>query len=157
MKQCWSLRSAMLLVAVCVTSPALSADVSTDGESSDQYGMQCSPGTGNPDTNVAVTLPKDRGNDFAVIGPSGQYFFLTFIPSSDTDPIKPVLPYMVFSTVNSLDFKLGSMKGWVQENGDTKLAPIFTRSGSYKFVISRDLERDDPEFLGWCRVEFSKE
>lgn len=118
--------------------------------------LSCLPDTATAKDKITIKLPTPHSGDFAVITPSGDYLFISFNQPDKASLIQPVIPAETFQRLPELVLDVATATGvpWIQDA--PAIQPMFTKSGDYKFVLSKALETEDPVLDGWCVVTFRK-
>jgi hypothetical protein len=98
-----------------------------------------------------MTLP--HGGEFGVWNPKGEFQFISFKKVSANEPAPPIEPD-VFRTTTELKLATATAKGSPVRDGFEKPELIFTRPGTYRFIVAENLETDNPPGLLKCTVRY---
>lgn len=89
-----------------------------------------------------------------LIDPKGRFFYLVFPAETVVGELKPLVESKSFIALKSLSINTGTLKADPYTYGVYANQPVFTRSGTYTFLLGENLHVDDVTFLDKASVRY---
>lgn len=90
-----------------------------------------------------------------VIDPSGHFFYVVFPAESASGQLKPLVDSKHFASMPKLRINTGSFKADPYVYGVYQNERVFTKTGTYTFILGENLHIDDPDFIDKVSVYYS--
>jgi len=104
--------------------------------------MHCTPSVIEERNTLTLQMPTSHGGELGVWTPRHRFLFIAYEFDSQANPIQPPIPSAEFLKVRSIALSPLSAKG-VDLSERTPQEPLFTASGTYRFIVSDNLETED--------------
>jgi len=112
--------------------------------------FQCTPRSVTSGQSVTLHLPATHGGELGVQTPDKRILFIAL----DSEPQAPVAT-AAFKSLRTLELPTATAQGLAPADA-WKPDRIFTVAGTYRFVVSDNLETEDEGGANlWCIVRFS--
>ncbi|MCC6461648.1 MAG: hypothetical protein IT260_14330 [Saprospiraceae bacterium] len=82
-----------------------------------------------------------------VIDPAGHFFYVVFPKEDAVGKLKPLVGSAQFASLHTLKIRTSTLKADPYTYGVYTNQPVFTRSGTYTFILGENLHIDDPNFV----------
>jgi hypothetical protein len=102
--------------------------------------------------DLYFTLP--HSTTLGVINPDGHFFYLVFPAACTEGNLKPLVTSEAFATMQQLTICPATLKADPYEYGVMENRAVFTKSGTYRFVLGDDLHVDDESGLNIVSVRY---
>jgi hypothetical protein len=89
-----------------------------------------------------------------VIDPDGRFFYVVFPEESSSGQLKPFVNSEKFETLKTLKIKTSSFKADPYTHGVLENKPVFTKSGTYRFLLGDNLHTDDESAVTILKVNY---
>lgn len=89
-----------------------------------------------------------------VVDPQGHFFYVVFPKETVVGNLKPLVESRRFASLQSLKINTRSLKADPYTYGVYTNQPVFTKSGTYTFILGENLHIDDPEFVEKLTVRY---
>lgn len=83
-----------------------------------------------------------------VIDPAGKFFYVVFPADLATGKLKPLVDSERFKALATLSISLADFKADPYTYGVYENQPVFTRSGTYTFLLGENLHTEDASMSG---------
>ncbi len=115
----------------------------------------------------AQTAPVHKGEKFdlsfetphaaylGVIDPSGKFFYVIFPAQEAQGKLKPLMDGMQFAGQQSITINTATLTADPYTYGVTENQPVFTKSGTYRFILGETLHTDDEASVSIVRVVYN--
>ena len=115
----------------------------------------------------AQTAPIHKGETFdlsfetphaaylGVIDPSGKFFYVIFPAEDGQGNLKPLVDGLQFTNQPSITINTATLKADPYTYGVTENQPVFTKSGTYRFILGETLHTDDETSVSIVRVVYN--
>ena len=115
----------------------------------------------------AQTAPIHKGEKFdlsfetphaaylGVIDPSGKFYYVIFPAADGQGSLKPLVDGMLFVNQQSITINTATLKADPYTYGVTENQPVFTKSGTYRFILGETLHTDDEATVSIVRVVYN--
>ncbi len=115
----------------------------------------------------AQTAPIHKGEKFdlsfetphaaylGVIDPSGKFYYIIFPASESQGNLKPLLDGVQFTNHQSITINTATLKADPYTYGVLENQPVFTKSGTYRFILGETLHTDDESSVSIVRVVYN--
>lgn len=90
-----------------------------------------------------------------VIDPGGRFFYVVFPKEDGVGKLKPFVSSERFETMKTLKINTAKFKADPYTYGILENKPVFTRSGTYRFVLGDNLHVDDADALTILKVRYT--
>jgi hypothetical protein len=121
---------ALLLPAVVSGSPPPTAT------------LRCTPSVISPGKTLTLKLSMPHGRELGVWTPHDRFLFIAYDLDEQDNPVQPPIPAGDFVQRHSLEVSTLSAKG-VDLIKQSSPELIFNEPGTYRFIVSDNLETDD--------------
>lgn len=102
--------------------------------------------------NLYFSLPHPQF--LGVIDPDGHFFYVVFPDENSTGKLKPLVTSEQFATVNLLTINSSTFKADPYTWGVLENKPVFTKPGTYRFLLGDNLHTDDEDFLTIVKINY---
>jgi len=92
-----------------------------------------------------------------VVDPSGHFFYVVFPLDAAVGKLKPLVDSERFASVRSLKINTRTFKADPYRYGVYANQRVFTRSGTYTFIMGENLHVDDPAFVEKVEIHYVHE
>lgn len=89
-----------------------------------------------------------------VVDPDGKFFYIVFPASQSVGNLTPLVDSKAFSRLDRLEISTTNLKADPYKYGVTENQPVFTKSGSYAFILGDNLHADDPTTMHRVKVKY---
>jgi hypothetical protein len=89
-----------------------------------------------------------------VVDPDGNFFYVVFPEEYSTGELKPLVGSTEFVQMNTLKIKPACLKADPYRHGIWKNQPVFTKSGTYRFLLGDNLHVDDENALTIVKIKY---
>lgn len=89
-----------------------------------------------------------------IIDPNGSFFYLVFPGESVAGELTPLVESARFIDLNNLKINTALLKADPYTYGVRSNQPVFTKSGTYTFILGENLHVDDPDLLDQVVVRY---
>jgi hypothetical protein len=115
----------------------------------------------------AQTAPIHKGEKFdlsfetphaaylGVIDPSGKFFYVIFPSAESQGKLTPLVDGMEFTNQQSITINTATLKADPYTYGVIETQPVFTKSGTYRFILGETLHTDDESTVSIVRVVYN--
>lgn len=90
-----------------------------------------------------------------VVAPDGHFFYLVFPAECTSGKLTPLVSSETFSQMRSLTIFPSTLKADPYQYGVLENQPVFTRSGTYRFILGENLHVDDESALNMVSVQYN--
>ena len=90
-----------------------------------------------------------------VIDPSGKFFYIIFPAEPGQGQLKPLVDGSRFTTQSSITINTLTLKADPYTYGVIENQPVFTQSGTYRFILGETLHTDDESSVSIVRVVYN--
>ena len=91
-----------------------------------------------------------------VIDPKGHFFYVVFPAENGVGKLQPLVPSEQFTTLKTLTINTLTFKADPYTYGVLENQPVFTQSGTYRFLLGDNLHVDDEDFLTVLKINYIK-
>ncbi len=114
----------------------------------------------------AQTAPVHKGEKFdlsfetphaaylGVIDPSGKFFYVIFPAQDAQGKLKPLMDGQQFINQQSITINTATLTADPYTYGVIENQPVFTKSGTYRFILGETLHTDDENLVSIVRVVY---
>ncbi|HUR41961.1 MAG TPA: hypothetical protein VM240_12430 [Verrucomicrobiae bacterium] len=118
--------------------------------------MQCSPTSLQSNDVLTVQLTVPHGRQFGVWTPDNEFLFLSYNKATPEEPTSPFDP-TIFRTLAAVQLNVASARGVPVRDGFDPPEAIFSKAGSYQFLVAENLETDNaPGAVAECIVTYAR-
>jgi len=115
----------------------------------------------------AQTAPIHKGERFdlsfetphaaylGVIDPSGKFYYVIFPAADGQGNLKPLVDGTQFTRQQSVTINTATLRADPYTYGVTENQPVFTKSGTYRFILGETLHTDDEATVSIVRVVYN--
>lgn len=89
-----------------------------------------------------------------VIDPDGHFFYVVFPKENSAGKLKPLLDSKLFETMKTLTISTEKFSADPYTYGVLENKPVFTKSGTYRFLLGDNLHVDDENALTILKVNY---
>lgn len=89
-----------------------------------------------------------------VVDPSGHFFYVVFPSEAAVGQLKPFVDSEKFTSLSSLEIDTRSFSADPYTYGVYTNQPVFTKSGTYTFIMGENLHIDDPAFVDKVEIQY---
>lgn len=89
-----------------------------------------------------------------VIDPDGKFFYVVFPAADAVGKLRPLVDSEKFVRINTLKISTATLKADPYTYGVYENQPVFTKSGTYRFICGENLHVDDEEALQVVLVHY---
>lgn len=89
-----------------------------------------------------------------VIDPDGHFFYIVFPAEAGSGKLKPLVNSERFVTLNTLSINTATFKADPYTYGVLANKKVFTKSGTYRFLLGDNLHVDDERFLTVLKINY---
>lgn len=89
-----------------------------------------------------------------VIDPDGHFFYVVFPVENGSEKLKPLVSSEQFTTMKTLKINTSDFKADPYTYGVLENQPVFTKSGTYRFLLGDNLHTDDESALTVLKVNY---
>lgn len=89
-----------------------------------------------------------------VTDPDGHFFYVVFPAEENNGKLKPLVNSRDFIGLNTLSIRTSTFTADPYTYGVLENQPVFTKSGTYRFVLGDNLHVDDESSLGVLKVVY---
>ena len=116
--------------------------------------LRCTPATVHAGQVLTLHLAASHGKELGVRTPAGRFLFLAYQPEG-TGSVSPPIASSRFVRLTTVKLPTSSAVG-VSLSSGSQPELLFTSSGTYRFVVSENLETEDEAAANhWCAVHFT--
>lgn len=90
-----------------------------------------------------------------VIDPDGRFFYLVFPKESITGNLRPLVDSAQFADMETLVINTATLTADPYTYGVLENQPVFTKTGTYRFVLGENLHVDDESLLEIVKVRYT--
>lgn len=90
-----------------------------------------------------------------VIDPDGHFYYVVFPKENESGGLKPLVSSERFATMKSLKINTTTFKADPYEYGVLANRAVFTKTGTYRFVLGDNLHVDDHDALTILKVRYT--
>lgn len=101
---------------------------------------------------LQFTTPHEK--HLGVINPDGQFFYVIFPSSSCSGNLKPLMDSKDFAETRTLQINTATFKADPYRYGVYDNQSVFTKSGTYRFVLGDNLSVHDEAALSVLKIEY---
>jgi hypothetical protein len=102
--------------------------------------MRCEPKTIHMGESLTLVMPLPHEGELGVLAPHNRFLFIAFAPESS---VTPPLASSTFKPMGRLRLDSAVAVGLPEISPDASSERIFTAPGTYRFVVSQNLETED--------------
>lgn len=99
------------------------------------------------DDAIELHFSLPHGANLGVIDPDGKFFYLVFPGENASGNLRPFMDSELFSQVGAITLLPASLKADPYTYGVLENQRVFTKSGTYRFILGDDLHVDDENSL----------
>jgi hypothetical protein len=103
--------------------------------------------------HLHFTLPHPQF--LGVIDPDGHFFYVVFPEENSVGQLKPFVSSDQFETLNTLKIKTTTFKADPYTYGIMENKKVFTKSGTYRFLLGDNLHVDDESAVTVLEVKYN--
>lgn len=89
-----------------------------------------------------------------VVDPEGHFFYLVFPTETSEGQLTPLVDSKTFASARTLTIHTGTLKADPYIYGVYENQRVFTRSGTYTFILGANLHVDDPSLVEKVTVKY---
>lgn len=89
-----------------------------------------------------------------VIDPAGKFYYVVFPAGSSVGNLRPLVTSEAFVAMNTLSINTAKFKADPYTSGVLDNQPVFTTSGTYRFLLGENLHTDDERFIEIVKVNY---
>ncbi len=89
-----------------------------------------------------------------VSDPDGHFFYVVFPADENAGNLQPLVNSRDFISLNSLSIRTSTFTADPYTYGVLENQPVFTKTGTYRFVLGENLHMDDESTLGILKVDY---
>lgn len=93
---------------------------------------------------IQLRFKAPHASFLGVIDPDGSFFYLVYPSSESTEGLKPLIDSKAFVILDHLDIQTNTLKADPYKYGVMENQSVFTKSGTYTFIMGDNLHTDDP-------------
>lgn len=90
-----------------------------------------------------------------VIDPDGRFFYLVFPKEETCGNLRPVVDSERFAGMESLSIPTATLTADPYTHGVTENQPVFTKTGTYRFILGENLNVDDESTLEIVKIRYT--
>lgn len=90
-----------------------------------------------------------------VVDPDGRFFYVVFPKENGSGKLKPYVSSERFEKMKSLKINTSSFKADPYTHGILENKPVFTKSGTYRFILGENLHVDDASAVTVLKVKYT--
>jgi hypothetical protein len=106
---------------------------------------------------LALQFAAPNPNFLGVVDPSGHFFYVVFPLDAAVGKLKPFIDSEQFASVSNLKLNTRTFKADPYQYGVYTNQRVFTKSGTYTFIMGENLHVDDPEFVEKVEIQYVHE
>lgn len=91
-----------------------------------------------------------------VIDPDGHFFYLVFPLAQCVGKLTPLVDSQAFIGLDRLEISTSGLKADPYRYGVEENQPVFTKSGTYAFLMGENLHADDPTEMDRVKVKYNR-
>jgi hypothetical protein len=91
-----------------------------------------------------------------VVDPEGHFFYVVFPQESASGKLQPLVNSAGFAQLDHLDIVPANFKADPYTYGVLENQPVFTNTGTYRFILGENLHVDDPSAVVSVEVKYVK-
>jgi hypothetical protein len=115
-------------------------------------GIECSPSVVHPGDTLIIRMTLPHGGQLGAWNPKGEFQFIAY--RADTDLPPPPIAFEVFRNQSEVRLTTTAAKGVPVRDGFEKPELLFSAPGRYHFLVSDNLETENPPGLLKCTVRY---
>lgn len=92
--------------------------------------------------------------NLGVIDPDGKFFYLVFPDEFANDGLRPVMDSEIFPQMGALTIYPATLKADPYTYGVLENQRVFTKSGTYRFILGDDLHVDNESSLNIISIKY---
>lgn len=89
-----------------------------------------------------------------VIDPDGHFFYVVYPAENSMGKLRPLVPGARFAAMNTLRINAATLKADPYTWGFLENKRVFTKSGTYRFLLGDDLHTDDEDFVTVLKIRY---
>ena len=89
-----------------------------------------------------------------VVNPDGKFFYVIFPKASAMGKLQPFVSSEAFAKMEVLNIPTGTFTADPYIYGVFENQPVFTKSGTYRFILGEDLHTDDPSTVYSLSIQY---
>lgn len=86
--------------------------------------------------------------------PDGKFFYVVFPHETAVGKLRPLVESTEFKNMQKLCIRLNTFKADPYTYGIYENQPVFTKSGTYRFLLGDNLHTDDPASVASVSIEY---
>lgn len=106
------------------------------------------------DESFVLHFASPHAATLGVIDPDGKFFYLVFPADKAIGNLKPLIASEQFVNLNALNITPALLSADPYTYGVLENQPVFTKSGTYRFVLGDNLHVDDDSNLHVVRIKY---
>lgn len=103
---------------------------------------------------IALHFNTPNAMYLGVINPDGKFFYVVFPSESAIGNLQPLVSSEKFTDMRTLEINTATLKADPYAYGVYDNQAVFTKSGTYRFVLGDNLHVDDEEGLKIVKVKY---
>ena len=103
---------------------------------------------------IALHFDTPNAMYLGVINPDGKFFYVVFPAESAVGNLQPLVDSEKFAGMHTLEINTATLKADPYVYGVYDNQPVFTKSGTYRFVMGDNLHVDDENDLKIVKVKY---
>ena len=106
------------------------------------------------DESFELLFQTPHAGSLGVIDPDGKFFYLVFPEACTVGELKPLVSSEQFVALSRLRIAPASLKADPYIFGVDENRPVFTKSGTYRFILGDDLHVDDESMVSIVSIRY---
>jgi hypothetical protein len=104
--------------------------------------------------NITLHFSTPHPQYLGVVNPDGKFFYVVFPESQAVGTLSPLVDSKKFAELDRLVITPATLKADPYIYGILENRPVFTKSGSYTFILGDNLHIDDPSALYKVKINY---
>jgi hypothetical protein len=117
--------------------------------------LGCAPKVLRPGDTLTIRLPLPHGGELGVWNPKGEFQFIAYRKDTDNAPLPPI-DFDNFRKQTEVQLVIATAKGVPVRDGFEQPELLFSAPGRYHFLVSDNLETENPPGLLKCSVRYQR-
>jgi hypothetical protein len=103
---------------------------------------------------IELQFAPQHAGYLGVLAPDGRFFYLIYPLESSVGALTPIMDSRDFIQKTSLVLSTGTLRADPYTHGVLENQPVFTQSGTYRFILGENLHTDDETALDIVKVRY---